>query len=73
MCKKRIQMKTKMRTFFVQHKAKGAANKNYLLLDNQSMVDQIANPDLLMNIESPRSQLWCIAMQGRQRQTSKAN
>jgi hypothetical protein len=35
---------------FAQHKAKGVVNKNYLLLDNQSTVDQIANPDLLMNI-----------------------
>ncbi len=35
---------------FVQHKAKGVVNKNYLLLDNQSTVNQIANPDLLTNI-----------------------
>jgi hypothetical protein len=35
---------------FVQHKTKGVVNKNYLLLDNQSSVDQIANPDLLTNI-----------------------
>ncbi len=34
----------------VQHKAKGVVNKNYLLLDNQSTVDQIAKPDLLTNI-----------------------
>jgi hypothetical protein len=43
-------MKTKTRTFFAQHKAKGVVNKNYLLLDNQSMANQIANPDLLTNI-----------------------
>jgi hypothetical protein len=35
---------------FMQHKAKGVVNKNYLLLDNQSTVNQIANPDLLTNI-----------------------
>ncbi len=34
----------------MQHKAKGAVNKNCLLLDNQSTVNQIANPDRLMNI-----------------------
>jgi hypothetical protein len=35
---------------FAQHKAKGVVNKNYLLLDNQTTVNQIANPDLLTNI-----------------------
>ncbi len=40
----------KYENIFLQHKAKGVVNKNYLLLDNQSMVDQIANPDLLTNI-----------------------
>ncbi len=34
----------------MQHKVKGLVNKNYLLLDNQSMINQIANPDLLTNI-----------------------
>ncbi len=34
----------------MQHKTKGVVNKIYLLLDNQSTVDQIANPDLLTNI-----------------------
>jgi hypothetical protein len=38
------------KNLFVQHKAKGVVNKNYLLLDNQSTVNQIANPDLLTNI-----------------------
>jgi hypothetical protein len=47
--KKRIQTKTKMRTFSC-NKTKGVVNKNYLLLDIQSTVDQIANPDLLTNI-----------------------
>jgi hypothetical protein len=40
----------KDKNIFVQHKAKGVGNKNSLLLDNQSTVDQIANPDLLPNI-----------------------
>jgi hypothetical protein len=40
----------KDKNLFVQHKAKGVVNKNYLLLDNQSTIDQIANPDLLTNI-----------------------
>ena len=40
----------KDKNLFVQHKAKGVVNKNYLLLDNQSTVNQIANPDLLTNI-----------------------
>ncbi len=35
---------------FVQHKTKRVVDKNYLLLDNQSMVNQIANPGLLTNI-----------------------
>jgi hypothetical protein len=35
---------------FVQQKLKGMMNKNYLLLDNQSTVHQIANPSLLKNI-----------------------
>jgi hypothetical protein len=34
----------------VQRKIKGVVNKNYLLLNNQSMVNQIVNPDLLTNI-----------------------
>ncbi len=41
---------------FVQHKTKGVLNKNYLLLDNQSTVDQIANPDLLTNIRKSQKQ-----------------
>ena len=35
---------------FVQHKSNGMVNKNYLLLDNQSTVNQIANPSILKNI-----------------------
>ncbi len=36
---------------FVQARAKGVENKNFLLLDNQSTVNQIANPSLLKNIQ----------------------
>jgi hypothetical protein len=37
---------------FVQHKKskKGVTGKNYLLLNNQSTVNQVANPNLLKNI-----------------------
>ncbi len=37
---------------FVQHKKskKGVVDKNYLLLNNQSTVNQVANPNLLKNI-----------------------
>ena len=36
---------------FVQHKSNGMVNENYLLLDNQSTVNQIANPSMLKNIK----------------------
>ncbi len=35
---------------FMQARAKGVVNKNFLLLDNKSTVNQIANPSLLKNI-----------------------
>ncbi len=37
---------------FIQHKKpkKGVVEKNYLLLDNQSTMNQVANPNLLKNI-----------------------
>ena len=35
---------------FAQQKSRGMVNKNYLLLDNQSTVNQIANPNMLKNI-----------------------
>jgi hypothetical protein len=35
---------------FAQQKSKGMVNENYLLLDNQSTVNQIANPNMLRNI-----------------------
>ncbi len=36
--------------FLVQKEERGIVNKKYILLGNQSTVDQIANPKLLMNI-----------------------
>ncbi len=39
---------------FVQARAKGVVNKNFLLLDNQSMVNQIVNLSLLENIQKSR-------------------
>ena len=39
----------------VQKREKGVVNKNWLLLDGQSMVDQVANPALLKNIRKAAS------------------
>jgi hypothetical protein len=39
---------------FVQKEERGIVNKNYILLNNQSTVDQIANPKLLKNIRKAR-------------------
>jgi hypothetical protein len=38
------------KNLFKQHKSKGMVNKNYLFLDIQSTVNQIANPSMLKNI-----------------------
>ncbi len=35
---------------FAQQKSRGMMNENYLLLDNQSTVNQIVNPNMLKNI-----------------------
>jgi hypothetical protein len=40
---------------FVQKREKGIINKNWLLLDSQSMVDQVTNPALLKNIRKTAS------------------
>ena len=40
---------------FVQQREKGVINKNWLPLDNQSMVDQVVNPALLKNIRKAAS------------------
>ncbi len=38
------------RGVFMQKREEGVVKKNWLLLDSQSMVDQVANPVLLKNI-----------------------
>jgi hypothetical protein len=40
---------------FVQKREKGVVNKNWLLLDSHSTVDQVANPALLKNIRKAAS------------------
>jgi hypothetical protein len=52
---------------FVQHKTKGVVNKNYLLLDNQSMVDQIADLDLLTNIRKSQKPIVVHCNAGKRR------
>jgi hypothetical protein len=39
---------------FVQHKERGVVNKNWVLLDSQSTVDQIPNPAFLSNIRKAK-------------------
>ncbi len=39
---------------FVQHKERGVVNKNWVLLDSQSTVNQIANPAFLSNIRKAK-------------------
>ncbi len=51
----------KDKNIFSQHKAKGVVvNKNYLLLDHKSTVDQIANPDLVTNIRKSHQKLIVV-------------
>ncbi len=40
----------KKENIFMKDRSKGMLNKKFLLLDNQSTVNQIANPNLLQNI-----------------------
>ncbi len=40
---------------FVQKREKGVVNKNWLLLNSQSKVDQVANPAMLKNIRKAAS------------------
>jgi hypothetical protein len=40
---------------FVQSGARGGVNRSYVLLDNQSTVNQIANPSLLANIRNAKN------------------
>lgn len=53
--KKKMWTKTKKtRNYSCSTMGKGVVYKKYILLDNQSMVDQITNLDLLMNIRKSR-------------------
>jgi hypothetical protein len=54
---------------FVQHKLKAVANKNYLLLNNQSTVNQVANLSLLKNIGNWTSQILYTATWDQQKKT----
>ncbi len=50
-----VQDLDKGENIFVQSGARGVVNWNYVLLDNQSTVNQIANPSLLANIRKAKS------------------
>jgi hypothetical protein len=58
---------------FIQHKERGVVNKNWVLLDSQSTVDQIANPAFLSNIRKAKSQRPSPATQDRLTAVSKEN
>ncbi len=58
---------------FVQHKERGVVNKNWMLLDSQSTVNQIANPAFLSNIRKAKSQQPSTAMQDRLTAVLKEN
>ncbi len=47
-----VQDLNKGENIFVQSCARGVVNRNYILLDNQSTVNQIANPSLLANAKN---------------------
>jgi hypothetical protein len=48
---------------FIQHKERGVVNKNWVLMDSQSTVDQIAKPAFLSNIRKGKNQRPSIATQ----------
>jgi hypothetical protein len=58
---------------FVQHKERGVVNKNWVLLDSQSTVNQIANPAFLSNIRKAKSQRPSTATQDQLTAVSKEN
>ncbi len=58
---------------FMQHKERGVVNKNWMLLDSQSSVDQIANPAFLSNIRKAKNQRPSTAMQDRLTAVLKEN
>ena len=50
-----VQDLNEWENIFVQSGARGVVNWNYVLLNNQSTVDQIANPSLLANIRKAKN------------------
>ncbi len=54
---------------FVQSGIRGVVNRSYVLLDNQSTVDQIVNPSLLSNIRKAKNLSRSIATTDRHTQT----
>jgi hypothetical protein len=58
---------------FVQHKERGVVNKNWVLLDSKSTVNQIANQAFLSNIRKAKSQQPSTAMQDGLTAVSKEN
>ncbi len=51
----KVQDINKAENIFFQNGARGVVNQNYVLLNNQSTVNQIANPSLLANIRKAKS------------------
>jgi hypothetical protein len=52
---KEVQDLDKGENIFVQSGTRGVVNWNYVLRDNQSNINQIANPNLLANIRKAKS------------------
>jgi hypothetical protein len=50
-----VQDLDKGENMFVQSGARGVVNRNYVLLNNQSTINQIVNPCLLANIRKAKS------------------
>ncbi len=47
----------KEENIFVQNGTRGGVNRSYVLLDNQSTVNQIANPSLLAKIRKTKNRI----------------
>ncbi len=52
---KKVQDLNEGENIFFQSSARGVVNRNYVHIDNQSTVNQIANPSLLANIRKAKS------------------
>ncbi len=60
----KVQDLDKGENIFVQSGARGVVNQNYVHLDNQSTVNQIANPSLLVNIRKAKSPITVLCNNG---------